>query len=187
LHDIYVDACLLAGEEEMKENNYQEAYRYFRMADQYPENQNYARWEVYPRNAQVYYLTGKALQNSGKKKEAKKYFEMASQSDARFSAYDYFEALALKEIDKKTDVSPLFDSLVKNGKKEVTCQVENFFVSFGPGKTVAEVNAEAYYKIGLGYLGKGEMSAATLYFQKTVETKPDHLWANYFLATVAWQ
>lgn len=181
LHDIYVDACLLAGEQMMEEGNYTKACKYFQMADQYPENQNYARWEVYPRNAQIYYMTGKSLQNSGKKKEATKYFDLASQTDTQGSTYTYYKALALKEIDRKADVLPLFESLIDKGESEVTDYVENFFVSFGPGKTISEVNAEAYFAAGLGHFGIGNMVKAKEYFKKATESKPDHLWAKYFI------
>ncbi len=187
LHDIYADACLLAGEKMMNEKNYARAYSYFQMADQYPENQNYARWVVYPRNAQVYYLTGKALQNIGKKKDARKYFELASKTETKSSAYDYFKALALQEIDKKTDASLLFDNLIAKGERDVTGYVENFFVSFGPGQTVQEVNSEAYYTRGLGYLGKGETLKAKEFFRKALEIKPDHLWTVNFLNKISQQ
>jgi tetratricopeptide (TPR) repeat protein len=181
LHDIFADVCLLAGEKMMKEKKYPKAYSYFQMADQYPDNQNYARWKVYPRNAQIYYLTGKALQKLGKNKDARKYFELASTTETKSSAYDYFKALALQEIDKTADASLLYDNLIAKGESEITGYVENFFVSFGPGQTVQEVNAEANFTIGLGYLGKGETTKAKEFFQKALETKPDHLWAIGFL------
>ncbi len=187
LHDIYADACLLAGEQKMGEGKFSDALRFFQMADQYPENQNYARWEVYPRNAQIYYLTGKALQNMGKKKDARKYYDLASKTETKSSAYDYFKGLALLETDKKADASLLFDNLIAKGKNDVTDYVENFFVSFGPGQTLQEVNSDAYYTIALGYLGNGETTKAKEFFQMAIETKPDHLWAKYFIKTLQHQ
>lgn len=188
LHDIYTDACLLKGITLMDNGKYNEAYQFFVKADEYPENQNYARWDVYPRNAQIYYLTGKSLEKSGNKKEAMKYYKLAANTNTKgdfFSytkgaQYDYYRVLALKEVDKKTDTIPLFDGIIKTGNNNITDYVELFFVSFGPGKTIAEVNSEAYYTIGLGYLGKGDMAKAKEYFEKAIETKSDNLWASYF-------
>lgn len=189
LHDIYVDACLLKGLSLMEDEQYAEAYSFFKMADEYPENQNYARWDIYPKNAQIYYLTGKSLEKSGRKSDAVKYYKMAADTDTRGDfygyskgpQYDYFKALAIKEINKKKNVTSIFDEMIKAGQEKITDYIELFFVSFGPGKTLSEVNSEAYYTMGLGYLGKGDVENAKKYFNKAVDTKADHLWADHFL------
>jgi len=189
LHCIYADACLLKGIGLMEKSNYSEAYNSFLMADEYPENQNYARWEIYPRNAQIYYLIGKSLEKLGKKKDALRYYKMAANTDTKGDfygytkglRYDYYKALAIKETDKNTEVTSIFKNMIKEGNNDVTDHVELFFVSFGPGKTVAMVNSEAYYSIGLGYLGIGDVEKARENFTKAIKTKPDHLWANHFL------
>jgi tetratricopeptide (TPR) repeat protein len=192
LHDIYTDACLLKGINLMENGKSAEAYKFFRMADEYPENQNYARWEIYPRNAQIYCLTGKSLEKLGNKKEALKYYKLASGTDTKGdfygytkgAQYDYYKALAMKKIDSKADITPLLEDMIKKGNDAITDYVELFFVSFGPGKTVNEVNSEAYYTIGLGYLGRGDVPKAKEYFENSIRMKPDHLWAGYFLANL---
>lgn len=189
LHDIYVDACLLKGINLMKKEDYTEAYKFFKMADEYPENQNYARWDVYPPNTQIYYLTGKSLEKSGKKSDAKKYYIKAAGINtkgeffryAKGPQYDYFKALAIKELSKEKDVTYIFDEMIKAGKGAVTDYNELFFVSFGSGKTLSEINSDAYYTIGLGYLGKSELTKAKEYFEKAIQIKRDHLWAAHFL------
>ncbi|MDR3219066.1 MAG: DUF5107 domain-containing protein [Dysgonamonadaceae bacterium] len=179
LHDIYVDACLLAGKAAFDKGDAAKACEYFRLADTYPENQCLSREDIYARNAQVYYLTGLALEQQGKQSEAKKYYRLAAENlSGGTNIYDYEKAMAMLKLDKKADVTPLFDALIKQGEGEATDYVENFFVSFGPGKTVAEVNTSSFYMAGLGYLGKGDVARAQEYFAKALNAKPDNLWAR---------
>jgi len=178
LHDIYVDACLLAGLSALEKGDAAKAYGYFLKADEYPENQCISRDEVYARNAQIYYLTGLALERMNKRGEAKKRYKMAATNPSNgTNIYDYERALAMRKLDPKAEVTPLFDALIALGQSEVTDRVENFFVSFGPGKTPAEVNTAAYYMAGLGYLGNGDATTAKSCFTKAVAAKPDNLWA----------
>jgi tetratricopeptide (TPR) repeat protein len=162
------------------------------MADEYPGNQNYARWDIYPKNAQINYFTGKSLEKSGRKSDAVKYYKMAADTDTKGDfygytkgpQYNYFKALAINEINKKDNVTDIFDDMIKAGQETVTDYIELFFVSFGPGKTLSEVNSHAYYTVGVGYFGKGNIREAKEYFTKAIETKPDHLWAGYFLKKI---
>ena len=183
LHDIYVDACLLAGMEQMQKKRANSACKYFAMADQYPENQCISRSENYPRNSQIYYMTAQALRQKGQHKEANKYLSLAANNDTQNSIYTYYKALATKGLDKQANITPWFDALIEKGSGEITDYVENFFVSFGPGRTVNQVNAEAYFMIGLGYLGKGDTLQARHNFEKAIIAKKDHLWANILLKT----
>jgi tetratricopeptide (TPR) repeat protein len=184
LHDIYVDACLQAGLEQMGKTQYLLAEQYFFMADEYPANQFYPREEKYARSAQIYYLTGLLYEEWGKRKNAGKYFAKAIETDTQETIYDYYRALALHKINHKNEINTIFDEMIRSGRKEIAEKVENFFVSFGPGKTLAQVNADAYFKIALGYLGKGESAKSKEYFEKTILTKPDYLWGKYYLNTI---
>ncbi|MGV8093638.1 MAG: DUF5107 domain-containing protein [Mangrovibacterium sp.] len=178
LHDIYVDACLLAGKAALDKGDAAKACEYFFKADEYPENQCLSREEVYARNAQIYYLTGLALEQQGKQDEAKKYYRLAVTNPSKgTNIYDYEKALAMRKLNARSDVTPMFDALIKLGQSMITDYVENFFVSFGPGNTIAEVNTAAYYMAGLGYLGKGDTIRAKEYFAKATIVKPDNLWA----------
>jgi tetratricopeptide (TPR) repeat protein len=179
LHDIYVDACLLAGKAQLAQGNTARAYEYFLKADEYPDNQCISRDEIYDRNSQVYYYIALAAEQIGKKSEAKKYYRLAADNHSlEVNIYDYERALAKQKLDKKVDVSSYYDALIQLGEKQITNEVNNFFVSFGPGKTEAEVNTVAYYTLGLGYLGKGDTVKAREYFAKAVSIKADNLWAK---------
>ncbi|MDR1682508.1 MAG: tetratricopeptide repeat protein, partial [Candidatus Symbiothrix sp.] len=179
LHDIYVDACLLAGKAQLEQGNIAKACEYFLKANEYPDNQCVSRDEIYNRNSQVYYYIGLAVEQLGKKSEAKKYYRLAAQNPSlETNIYDYERALAMLKLDKKANVSPFYDALIQLGQSKITEEVDNFFVSFGPGKTVAEVNTLAYYTLGLGYLGKGDAAKAKECFAKAVSIKADNLWAK---------
>ena len=180
LHDIYVDACLLKGESLLREDDPATAFKFFKMADEYPENQFYPRVKNYNRNAQIFYMTGLSLEKSGRKKEAKTFYTKAANTITRGSFFSYYQVMAQQKIKTGNNVH-LLDEMISTGKNEITENVENFFVSFGPGKPLAQVNSDAYYKMGLGYLGKGENNLAGECFEKAIKTKPDHLWAGYFL------
>lgn len=181
LHDIHVDACLLAGQHKLSENKLQEAYEYFQLANEYPENQWVNREEYYARNAQIWYLTAQALDALNKKSEARKLYRQAALLDTKLSDYGYYKVLAMQKTGMKADAETICRRMIEAGKVKVTDRVDNFFVSFGPGRTEAEVNTEAYYSQGLGYLGLGNRDEARRCFEKAVEIKPDNLWAGVML------
>ena len=181
LHDVYVDACLLAGESAMNASNSTEAEKYFKLANEYPENQWINREDNYPRNAQIYYMTAESYEKMGKKVKAKDYYKLAASVETEGTDYCYYKALAMKKINKNAKVDAIYNNLVKTGNKKVTDYVENFFVSFGPGRTVAQVNTEAYFTMGLGYLGLDNKAEAKKCFEKSIVIKPDNIWALEFI------
>jgi tetratricopeptide (TPR) repeat protein len=181
LHDVHVDACLLAGKQKMEEKKPDEAYKYYQLADEYPANQWVNREDYYARNAQIWYMTAQALEALGRKSEADKLYKQAAQIDTKDTNYGYYRVLAMKKAGIKGDTAAIGHTLINNGQSKVTDRVENFFVSFGPGRTEKQVNTEAYYTQALGYLILGEKSEAVKYLQKAVDTKSDNLWAGVLL------
>jgi tetratricopeptide (TPR) repeat protein len=181
LHDVHVDACLLAGKQKMDEKKPDEAYKYFLLADEYPENQWVNREDDYARNAQIWYMTAQALEAMGKKSEADKLYKQAAQLDTKDTNYAYYRVLALRKAGLKADTAAMGRMLVSSGQSKVTSRVDNFFVSFGPGRTEAQVNTEAYYTQALGHLILGEKSEAADCLQKAVNAKSDNLWAGVLL------
>jgi tetratricopeptide (TPR) repeat protein len=184
LHDIYVDACLLAGQRALKGNDADSALKYFKMADEYPAMHFYARLEYYARNSQIYYYTGLAYEKAGKSALAKKFYKMAADNATKDSDFNYEKALAMKKLDSKADVKPLFDALVTKGKSQVTDYVERFFESFDYGEYPKDVNSRAYYTTGLGYLGLGDSAKANEYFEKALTQRNDNVWANYYIGNL---
>lgn len=184
LHDIYVDACLLAGLKALDENRTEKAVDYFRMADEYPEMHFYARLEYYARNSQIYYLTGLAYEKAGKRSVARKYYKMAVENATKDSDFNYEKALAMRKLDAKADIRPMFEALAERGKAQVTDYVERFFESFDYGEYPKDVNSRAYYTTGLGYLGLGDKATADKYFVRALAERNDNVWANYYLGNI---
>ena len=186
LHDIYVDACLLSGLKARKNGDDRKALEYMLMMNEYPENHGYAHLEYYARDAQVYYNIGLAYERVGDRRNARKYFKMASQVEVRDAdgIYNYEKALAMKKIDPKAPVGDMLRKIVETGEAGVPDYVQRFFESFGYGEYPEDVNARAYYMQGIGHKALGDESRAAECFRKALEQRNDHLWANYYLGMI---
>lgn len=186
LHDIYVDACLLSGLKARKDGDDRKALEYMLMMNEYPENHGYAHLEYYARDAQVYYNIGLAYERVGDRRNARKYFKMASQVEVRDAdgIYNYEKALAMRKIDPKAPVGDMLRKIVETGEAGVTDYVQRFFESFGYGEYPEDVNARAYYMQGIGHKALGDENRAAECFRKALEQRNDHLWANYYLGTI---
>ncbi|MBP3481810.1 MAG: DUF5107 domain-containing protein [Alistipes sp.] len=181
LHDVHVDACLTGGLKALAAGDAARALEFFLMADEYPDNQWVNRDDAYARDAQIFYLTSRAYEALGRKSQAKAALRRAAAAETGVSDYGYYKALALKALDKKADTDALCRAIVEDGRSRVTDFVQNYFVSFGPGKTVQQVNSAAYCSMGYGYLGLGDTEKARECFAEARKIKADNLWACYWL------
>lgn len=186
LHDIYVNACMLAGFHAKKEGDAQAALKYMLMAADYPENQFYGHLEYYARDAQVYYNIGLAYEEAGDKENARKYYEMAAgvQVKAKDCIYNYEKGLAMRKLDGKAKVKDMYKGIVRFGKASVTEKVQNFFESFDRGPYENDVNSAAYYAQGVGHLAQGHKLRAKHAFKKALAERNDNVWANYYLGNL---
>jgi tetratricopeptide (TPR) repeat protein len=186
LHDIYVDACILSGFKAWSRGDAKKALEYMLMSNEYPENQGYVHLEYYARDAQVYYNIGLAYEKAGDRRNARKYFEMASKVEVRDKdcIYNYEKALAMKRMNPKADVTGMFEAMVASGKASVTDHVERFFESFDYGEYPQDVNSRAYYMQGLGYRALGNDAEAKECFGKALSQRNDNVWANYYLGNI---
>jgi tetratricopeptide (TPR) repeat protein len=186
LHDIYVNACLLAGFHAKKEGNVQAALRYMLMAAEYPENQFYGHLEYSARDAQVYYNIGLAYEEAGDSENARKYYEMAAdvKIKPKDCIYNYEKGLAMRKLDPKAKVRNMNKDIVDFGKAYVTEKVQNFFESFDRGPYENDVNSAAYYAQGVGHLALGHRIRAKRAFRKALAQRNDNVWANYYLGNL---
>lgn len=186
LHDIYVNACLLAGFHAKKEGDAQAALKYMLMAAEYPENQFYGHLEYWARDAQVYYNIGLAYEETGDKENAHKYYEMAASVEVKPKdcIYNYEKGLAMRKLDSKAYVKGLYKDIVRFGKASHTNKVQNFFESFDRGPYENDVNSAAYYAQGLGHLALGHKIRAKKAFRKALKERNDNVWANYYLGNL---
>ena len=186
LHDIYVNACMLAGFKAEKQGDPQAALRYMLMAAEYPENQFYGHLEYYARDAQVYYNIGRAYENAGDAENAFKYYSMAADVvvKPKDCIYNYEKGLAMKKLDPKADVKGMYREIISFGKASVTAKVQNFFESFDRGPYENDVNSAAYYAQALGYKALGRNFKARKLFRKALGERNDNVWANYYLGNL---
>lgn len=181
LHDVHVDACIVGGLNALKSGDAKKALEFFLSADDYPENQCLSRIDNYKRDAQIFYCTALAYEALGQKSKAVAAFRRAAAVDTGTSDYGYYKALAMKRLDPNADTDALCRSIVADGESRITDFVQNYFVSFGPGKTLQQVNSAAWCSMGYGYLGLGDKAKACECFAKAREIKADNLWAVYML------
>lgn len=182
-HDVYVDALLLAGEEKFSKGAQKEAIKLFEEAFTFPENhQVFYKDTRYPRDAQIYYMIADAYEKMGNKSKAQLNYKKAATVNVKETDYRYWQALALEKIGKANKAEIIFNELYQDGKSKRVERVINFYGAEGTtGETVETINTSAYYSMGLGELGLGNISNAKKYFKKSLELKPDNLWSMIML------
>lgn len=182
-HDAYVDALLLSGEQKLAKGSFTEAIKLFEEAFTFPENHQvfYVDTRI-PRDAQIYYMIADAYEKRGNKSKAQLNYKKAAEVNVRETDYRYWQALALKKIGNANEAENLLNTLVEDGNRKIVQRVVNFYGAEGTtGETVETVNTKAYYTIGLGELGLGNISKAKEWFKKSLELKPDNLWSMTML------
>lgn len=182
-HDIYVDAMLLAGKKKFDVGAQEEAIKLYEESFLFPENhQVFLVDKRSPHDAQAYYYIADAYQKMGQKSKAKTYYKKAAAVNVKNTDYRYWKALALQQLGKKIEAEVIFKELVDAGNKGLVESYVNFYGAEGTtGKTVASINTNAYYTLGLGELGLGNKVEAKEAFEKSLKLKPDHLWSKTML------
>ncbi|MCK4289118.1 MAG: tetratricopeptide repeat protein, partial [Bacteroidales bacterium] len=95
----------------------------------------------------------------------------------------YYQGLAFQKLGQQDTANRMFDGLIEFGnnkletlKKEGTTM--QFFAKFGKKRSKNEQMADAYYLLGLGYLGKCDQIKAKTFFEKALDLNINHLWAE---------
>ncbi len=181
LHDIYVDACLAQGLTELEAGRRTKALHYFELADEYPANHQIARNPAYQRNAQIKYLQALAKD----KKAATALFREVAEMEVRDPRYQYYQALALQQLGRETEVNALARSIrtAADDLLQVEANVD-FFSKFGEGQSEQARQADGYYLQALSLLLTGEEAAAAKDLKKAALLDPSHLWARLQLRDV---
>ena len=178
IHDVYVDAHLLRGKERFKDKRYREALEDYEKALEYPENLEVGRPQCDEKFCQIYFLIGAAHEALGNAQQAREFFEKAAATEGRQSEFTYYKGLALKKLGLENQANEIFDELTKFEEPNLTVR---FFAKFDEKQAQNIKMAEIHYMLGLGYLGKGMQIRAKIQFEKTIELKPNHLWAKVYL------
>lgn len=180
VRDIIIDAYLILGIKNLRENNNQEALENF-MSAQVPEEEA-AGGRSGNRNIQVNYFIGMAYEALGNKSKARDYFTLSSELESRSSGFvQYYQGLSYIKLGKKNEASAIFKSLVENGERQISqrsARETDFFAKFGEQEAENARLSTAYLLKGLGYKGLGDSKAATEHLMKAVELSASNLYAR---------
>jgi tetratricopeptide (TPR) repeat protein len=182
-YSSYVDAHLLRGLNSFNLGNYESALADWLNALKYPENMMVAESYRGGRESQVYYLIGTAYEKIGKSKKAKEMWELSvsRRQNPQLTEIYFYRALSLKKLGRTSEANEIFDGLIELGKQRLDIPDIDFFAKFGERETVDDRKSEAYYLIGLGYLGKGMDKDAKPEFEEAVRLNINHIWARWYL------
>jgi tetratricopeptide (TPR) repeat protein len=188
IHTSYVDAHILRGQKFFKDRQFKESIADYEAALEYPENLEVAKPYHGGRACEVYCLMGATYEALGNAEKAKEFYEKSTTTDKQkgWSALSYYQGLAFQKLDKKDKARQIFDGLINFGNDKLETLKAGasleFFAKFGKKRSKNEEMADAFYLIGLGYLGKGNQSRAKLNFEKSVKLNVNHLWAKVQLS-----
>jgi tetratricopeptide (TPR) repeat protein len=188
IHDVYVDAHLLAGLRLMKADRPREALTHFLKADEYPDNLSVGRPKDDPRGPQVAYYTATAYAALGERGRAEPFYRKAAEQrvtdrwpDARF-----YQARSLAELGRVDQARKIYEELVATGRRLLDeGDSTDFFAKFGQQQTRKARNASAHYLLGLGLLGQGKTEEARRELDNATQMNLAQPWAAYHAKAVA--
>lgn len=185
-HDVYVDALLTAGHDRVSRGDAEGALDLYRQAFEYPENHQVFLVDTRtPRDAQIYCFMARAYEAKGDTRRARDMYRKAADVNTKSTDYRYWKGLALKQLGRADEARELFTSLRDQGRDGIVTDYVSFYGAEGTtGNTVAGINTRAYYTRALGELGLGNIDSARDCLRRSVELKPDNLWAVRMLATL---
>jgi len=185
IHDVYINAHLLRGQQHFKNKRYQEALKDFEAALAYPENLEVGRPEQPTRDAEIFYHVASAHEALGEDSQARAFYEKAVAQKVEVAEIAYFQGLAFRKLGQEAQAARIFDELIKSGRSELTATSDmNYFAKFGEQRSEAVRVAHARYLMGLGYLGQGKRAEAKAEFEEVIERNINHLGAQTQLAAL---
>jgi tetratricopeptide (TPR) repeat protein len=185
IHDVYINALLLRGQQHFKHQRYREALKDFEAALEYPENLEVGRPEHSLRDAEINYHLGSAEEALGDAAKARALYAQAVARKVEAPEIRYFQGLALGKLGEAAQAASVFAELVKSGKQELEATSDmHYFAKFGERRSEAARTAHAHYLMGLGYLGQGNRPEAKAEFEKVIERNVNHLGARTQLAAL---
>jgi len=183
IHEVYVNAHLLRGEDHLSAKRHGEALKDFEAALEYPENLEVGRPARDARALEIYYLVGAAQEALGHTSRAKQFYEKSVAELYGRSEIGYYQGLALRKLGRDGEATELFDGLVSHGKERLAASPGlDFFAKFGERQSERSRLAEAHYLTGLGHLGKGQKEEAKVEFEQTLTLNPNHAWVKMQMA-----
>ena len=183
VHDVYADACLLAGERELNAGKFNEALGDFQAALEYPENLEVGKPYQEGRLPEVDYWIGLVYGELGNSTKSQEMFQQAvatlkPQQRRERPEMLYYAGLAAQKLGRSAEATRFFGELIGKGDEALATRPEaDYFAKFGQRRSSHLRLAEAHYLIGLGNLGRGEAAQARDEFQAALKLNVNHLGA----------
>ena len=126
----YVRAHLLLGRQALKAGSAGEALKHFAAARNYPENLGEAK-HLLTLETHLDYFSGLVLQELGRHKEAREYWQKAAQTETANSDMTYYKALALRELGNESQAASLLTELLEFASSQIhaTPKIDYFATS----------------------------------------------------------
>jgi len=179
IHNVYVDAHLMRGEENFCARRYRDALKDYKTALEYPENLEVGRPHHGGRSSQVYYFIGTAHEALGNVEKAREFYEKSVAAKRGWSEISYYQGLAFRKLSLEDEAERMFEGLVEFAKERIrVTPAMDFFAKFGERQSAMIQKANAHYLLGLGYLGKERRAEAEAEFKKALELDGNHTGAR---------
>lgn len=179
IHNVYVDAHLLKGQQLCNRGEYADALRSFKAALEYPVNLEVGRPYIGGRAAQVCYFIGAAYEALDDFERARDYYKDLTAMTYGLSEMSYYQGLAFRKLGQEEKADRIFKELIDFGEKRLqTAASLGFFAKFGERQSAMRRRAQIHYLLGLGYQGRGKNEEAQAQFKKTLELNINHIWAK---------
>ena len=183
-YSSYVDAHLLRGWNNFRAGRIEQALEDYLKALEYPDNMMIAEPYRGGRSTQVHYFIGTAYEKQGDLDKAKDHYRKSAikRQQSELSEIHFYKALALDKLEKTGEAAEIFEGLIRLGKQRLENPEEDFFAKFGEKQTTDDKRADAYYLVGLGYMGQGDNTSARRELAEAVELNMNHIWAAALLS-----
>jgi len=187
----YVAAHLLLGRQALKTSNAREALKHFEAARNYPENLGEAK-HLLTLETHLDYFSGLALQELGRDKKAREYWQEAAQAQTGNTEMTFYKALALRGLEHESQAVSLLNELLEFASRQIhaTPKIDYFATSL-PNFLLFDDDLKkrnrihCLYLVGLAKLGLGRTEEAVADLREVLSLDINHLWAQTELESFA--
>jgi tetratricopeptide (TPR) repeat protein len=122
----------------------------------------------------AYYYRGLVAELMKQPEEAESYFMSAVNCRSSAPECDYYAARAYEKLNRSIASQSIFEYMVEGGLEELLTDEDDmdFFDPFARTRSRHEIQANAYFKVALGYHGLGDTGNARKYYGLAREHNP---------------